>query len=133
FVQLKSNYSTWLEVIAALRYDAFAFTGVDTTTGAQLSTDGDRLSPKITIGVTPFTGFQPYFSYAEGYRAPSVTETLVSQQHPPPATFQFIPNLNLRPETGKNSELGFNVKYDDLLTSGDKLRVKASMFRNNVD
>lgn len=133
FVQLKSNYSTWLEVITALRYDAFAFTGVDTTTGAQLSTDGDRLSPKITIGITPFTGFQPYFSYAEGYRAPSVTETLVSQQHPPPATFQFIPNLNLRPETGKNSELGFNVKYDDLLTGGDKLRIKASVFRNNVD
>lgn len=133
FAQLKTNYSTWLEVITALRYDAYTFTGDDQATGTSVSTEGDRLSPKITVGVTPFTGFQPYVSYAEGYRAPAVTETLVSEQHPPPAPFQFIPNLNLRPEIGKNSEVGVNIKRDDWLVSGDKLRIKASLFRNNVD
>ena len=39
------------------------------------------LSPKITIGVTPVAGFTPYVSYAEGYRAPSITETLISGAH----------------------------------------------------
>ena len=127
FVQLKSNYSTWLEVITGLRYDNYSLHSAD------ISAAGDRLSPKITVGVTPFEGFQPYVSYAEGYRAPAVTETLVSGNHPPPASFEFIPNPNLRPEVGKNSEFGINIKRDDWLTPGDKLRIKTSYFQNNVD
>jgi hemoglobin/transferrin/lactoferrin receptor protein len=127
FVQLKSNYSTWLEVITGLRYDNYSLESPDA------SASGDRVSPKITIGVTPFAGFQPYVSYAEGYRAPAVTETLVSGDHPPPASFTFIPNPNLRPEVGKNKEFGINIKRDDWLTVGDKLRIKTSYFRNDVD
>src|SRR5262249_7973102 len=50
FVQLKSNYTTLLEVISALRYDRY------TLSGGGLSTSGDRLSPKITVGTTPFAG-----------------------------------------------------------------------------
>jgi hemoglobin/transferrin/lactoferrin receptor protein len=133
FAQLKTNYSTWLEVITALRYDAFAFNGINDDTRTNVSSSGDRLSPKITVGVTPFEGFQPYVSYAEGYRAPAITETFVSEQHPAPANFLFVPNLNLRPETGKNTEVGINIKRDDWLTAGDKLRIKASLFQNNVD
>ncbi len=135
FIQWKANYSTWFEVIGGLRYDRFAFSGLDVTTGNQVDNDGDRLSPKITIGVTPFAGFQPYISYAEGYRAPAITETLVSQQHPGVlgANFLFLPNPDLRPEVGKNTEIGINFKRDDLWVAGDKLRVKTSFFRNNVE
>ena len=46
-----------------------------------VSTGGDRFSPKITVGVTPVAGFTPYVSYAEGYRAPSITETLIAGEH----------------------------------------------------
>lgn len=127
FVQLKSNYSSWLEVITGLRYDNYSLESPDA------SAAGERLSPKITIGVTPIEGIQPYVSYAEGYRSPAVTETLVSGQHPPPASFTFLPNPNLRPEVGKNSEFGINFKRDDWLVTGDKLRIKTSYFQNNVD
>lgn len=135
FVQWKANYSTWFEVIGGLRYDRFNFSGIDVTNGNQVENDGDRLSPKITVGITPFAGFQPYISYAEGYRAPAITETLVSQQHPGVlgANFLFLPNPNLRPEVGKNTEIGINFKRDDLFVTGDKLRIKTSFFRNNVD
>lgn len=136
FAQLRTHYSSWLEIITALRYDAFEMSGTDITTGNDVNNRGDRLSPKITIGVTPFTGFQPYVSYSEGYRAPAITETFVSQQHPgssPFAAFLFIPNPNLVPEVGKNLEIGLNIKRDDLFVSGDKLRIKTSLFRNNVD
>ena len=90
---------------------------------------GDRFSPKITIGVTPVAGFTPYVSYAEGYRAPSITETLIAGEHAtgggPPlfpcpggtaGLFCFLPNPNLRPEVGKNKEAGLNLKYDDIFT-----------------
>lgn len=133
FMQLKSNYSSWLQFITALRYDSYSLEG---GTNTPVSTSGDRLSPKFTVGITPVQSTTVYATYAEGYRAPAVTETLVSQQHPgtsPFSQFVFIPNPNLRPEVGKNTEIGMNIKQDGWLAPGDKLRVKTSVFQNNVD
>lgn len=139
FGQLKSNLSTWLEVVSAIRYDHY---DLDSNT---VSTGGDRFSPKITVGVTPVAGFTPYVSYAEGYRAPSITETLISGAHAtgggpaffvcPDGTtglFCFLPNPNLRPEVGKNKEAGVNLKYDNVFTAADSFRGKFNVFRNDV-
>src|SRR4029453_3763568 len=111
-----------------------------------VSTGGDRFSPKITVGVTPGAGFTPYVSYAEGYRAPAITETLISGEHAtgggPPlfpcpggtvGLFCFLPNPNLRPEGGKNKEAGLNLKYNGVFTAGDSFRGKFNVFRNDVD
>ena len=96
--------------------------------------------------MTPVAGFTPYVSYAEGYRAPSITETLIAGAHAtgggPPffpcpdgtgGLFCFLPNPNLRPEVGKNKEIGLNLKYDDIFTAGDSFRGKFNVFRNDVD
>jgi hemoglobin/transferrin/lactoferrin receptor protein len=140
FVQLKNNYSTWLEIVSAVRYDRYDLDS------ASVSTGGDRFSPKITVGVTPVAGFTPYVSYAEGYRAPSITETLIAGEHAtgggPPlfpcpsgnvGLFCFLPNPALRPEVGKNKEAGLNLKYNDVFTSGDSFRGKVNVFRNDVE
>jgi hemoglobin/transferrin/lactoferrin receptor protein len=140
FVQLKSNYSTWLEVVGAARYDHYELSSVTA------SASGDRVSPKITVGVTPLAGFTPYVSYAEGYRAPSITETLIAGSH---ATgggpnlftcpdgrgglFCFLQNPNLRPEVGKTKEAGLNLKYDGIFAQEDTFRGKFNVFRNDVD
>jgi hemoglobin/transferrin/lactoferrin receptor protein len=142
FAQLKQNYSTWLEVISAIRYDRYDLHSPTVATGG----GGDRFSPKMTIGVTPVAGFTPYVSYAEGYRAPSITETLISGGHATgggPAFFNcpdgtsglfcFQPNPNLRPEVGKNKEIGLNLKYDNVFTAADSFRGKLNLFRNDVD
>ena len=140
FIQLKQNYSTWFEAISAIRYDRY---DLDSRT---VSTGGDRFSPKITLGVTPVAGLTPYVSYAEGYRAPSITETLIAGGHAtgggPPlfvcpdgtaGLFCFLPNPALRPEVGKNKEIGLNLKYNDIFTSGDSFRGKFNLFRNDVE
>lgn len=140
FVQLKNNYSTWLEIVSAIRYDRY-----DLDAGAT-SAGGDRFSPKITVGVTPVAGFTPYVSYAEGYRAPSITETLISGAHATgggPAFFNcpdgttglfcFLPNPNLRPEVGKNKEAGVNLKYNGIFSANDSFRGKFNAFRNDID
>ncbi len=127
FAQLKTNLSTWLEVIGAARYDNYRLEGGGYTSS------GDRVSPKITVGVTPFTGFQPYVTYAEGYRAPAVTETLVAGVHPVFPQFPFLPNPDLKPEVGKTKEAGLNLKYDNIFTTGDSFRGKFNVFRNDVD
>ena len=122
FAQWKTNYSTWFEVVGALRYDAFRLSETN---------KGDRVSPKITVGVTPFAGFTPYVTYAEGYRAPAVTEAFIDGYHPG-NIFYFLPNPNLRPEVGKTIEAGLNLKYDDILAKGDRFRGKLNVFQNEV-
>ncbi|TIM94192.1 MAG: TonB-dependent hemoglobin/transferrin/lactoferrin family receptor [Mesorhizobium sp.] len=131
YVQDKLTWE-WLEVIAGLRYDNYSLKD-DTH-----ETSGDRLSPRITVGVSPFdsaslAGLQFYGTYAEGYRSPSLSETLISGRHPAGVTFPFLPNPNLRPETGKTVEFGVNYKQDDILETGDALRIKAAYFNNDVE
>ncbi|MBR0830852.1 TonB-dependent hemoglobin/transferrin/lactoferrin family receptor [Bradyrhizobium manausense] len=139
FVQLKQNYGTWFEAVSAIRFDRYDLDSGTTHSG------GDRFSPKITLGVTPVAGFTPYVSYAEGYRAPSITETVISGAHAtgggpaffvcPNGTtglFCFLPNPNLRPEVGRNKEIGLNLKYDGIFTAADSFRGKFNLFRNDV-
>ncbi|CAN5478390.1 TonB-dependent hemoglobin/transferrin/lactoferrin family receptor [soil metagenome] len=144
FLQYKANYSSLLEVVSAVRYDNYELTSP--AGGAS----GDRFSPKITVGLLPTAVMTPYVSYAEGYRAPSITETLVTGAHVAASTFDaffqcagqpagvystfcFQPNPNLRPEVGKTKEIGLNVKKNDLFRSGDSFRGKFNIFRNDVD
>lgn len=132
FLQWKGNITQWLEVIGALRYDRYELEGLG------VANEGDRISPKITVGVTPVDWLTVYGTYAEGYRAPAVTETLVTGAHPSPqpgwnSPFTFLPNPNLRPEVGKTKEVGLNIKQDNLFLAGDRLRLKANIYRNDVE
>lgn len=125
FVQWKINYSTWFEMINALRYDGFNLAG------DAVAHSGQRLSPKTTLGITPIPGLTPYITYAEGYRAPSVTETFIAGYHPG-ELFYFMPNPNLQPEVGKTIEGGLNIKYDNVLVAEDRVRAKINVFQNNI-
>ncbi|WP_287360585.1 TonB-dependent hemoglobin/transferrin/lactoferrin family receptor [Mesorhizobium sp.] len=131
YIQDKLTWD-WLEIIAGLRYDSYK---LESDVG---ETSGDRLSPRITVGVSPFetaslAGLQFYGTYAEGYRSPSLSETLISGNHPAGVSFPFLPNPDLKPETGKTVEFGINYKRDDILEAGDAFRFKAAYFNNDVE
>ncbi|MET0429716.1 MAG: TonB-dependent hemoglobin/transferrin/lactoferrin family receptor, partial [Microvirga sp.] len=128
FIQNRLTYARWLEVIGALRYDSYSLKG------DAVETQGTRLSPKLTLGVTPWEPVTFYASYAEGYRAPALVETLIDGFHPPPiSTGRFFPNPDLKPEIAHNIEGGVNVRFNDLIGDGDQLRLKAGIYRNRVD
>jgi len=126
FIQDRVTYADWLEVIGAIRYDAYNLKN------DKISNGGGRLSPKLTVGVTPWEPVTFYATYAEGYRAPALTETLIEGFHPAPVNGEFFPNPNLRPEVARTVEAGVNLRLDDVFTGGDRLRLKAGVFRNNV-
>jgi len=127
FLQDRLPYGNWLEVIGALRYDSYRLTGGD------IENEGARSSPKIQVGITPWQPVTFYGSYAEGYRAPALIETLIEGFHPPPvSTGRFFPNPNLKPEVAHNWEGGVNLRFDDLAVSGDRLRLKVGAFHNRV-
>lgn len=127
FAQGKVTFFDTLDIIAALRYDHYELKGGD------VHSEGDRVSPKITAGITPFNGVTIFATYAEGYRAPAITETLIEGTHSPPATFPLLPNPDLKPEVAHNLEGGINIKRDNVLSSNDMFRAKLVAFQNKVD
>ncbi|WP_210496692.1 TonB-dependent hemoglobin/transferrin/lactoferrin family receptor [Microvirga antarctica] len=128
FVQDKITYASWLEIVGALRYDFYRLSGNG------IENEGTRLSPKITAGVTPWEPVTFYASYAEGYRAPALIETLIEGFHPPPVSAgRFFPNPDLKPEIAHNIEGGVNVRFNDVLAANDQFRLKVGVFRNRVD
>lgn len=126
FVQSRLTFLEMVDVIGALRYDQFDLSGDN------LDTEGSRVSPKVTVGITPITGATFFATYAEGYRAPALSETLPNGTHPG-FPFEILPNTDLRPEVAHNLEAGVNLKYDGVVTTDDVFRAKAVAFRNKVD
>ena len=75
FVQWKANYTSLLETIGAFRYDNYSLSSGNIVPRGRpvVAEDHGRLMPMAVV--------TPYASYAEGYRAPSITETLVNGPH----------------------------------------------------
>ncbi len=126
FMQSRLTFFEVVDLIGALRYDQYELSGDN------LSSEGSRVSPKVTLGVTPITGATVFATYAEGYRAPALSETLPSGVHPG-FPFVILPNTSLRAEVAHNIEGGVNLKYDGVATAGDAFRAKVVAFRNKID
>ncbi|MBL4756087.1 MAG: TonB-dependent hemoglobin/transferrin/lactoferrin family receptor [Rhizobiales bacterium] len=127
FAQDEIQINDWFQVIAALRYDEYSLEA------GGIGSSGSRVSPKITAGVTVAPGVEFFATYAEGYRAPAITETLISGIHPGGFAFIFFPNPNLRPEVAHNVEGGVNFSFDEVFTASDVFRAKVTVFHNKVD
>jgi hemoglobin/transferrin/lactoferrin receptor protein len=94
-----ANARGGLRVLGALCEDGYHLSGGGVSSG------GTHLSPKLTIGITPIRGIEFYGAYAQGYRAPSVTEPLIEGVHPTPS-FTFLPTQTSSPRlptTGKRA------------------------------
>jgi hemoglobin/transferrin/lactoferrin receptor protein len=126
FVQSQLSFNDTVELITALRYDTYELSSDG------LNSDGDHVSPKVTLGVTPIKGITLFSTYAEGYRAPALSETLPSGQHPG-FPFIILPNPALEAEVAHNIEGGVNLKFDGIATAGDAFRAKAVVYHNRVE
>lgn len=126
FVQDELTWNAF-SLVGALRFDSYRLKG-----GGVTSKD-DAVSPKLTLGYDILPGLSVYGSWAEAFRAPAVTETLINGTHPPPANFRFLPNPDLKPETAENWELGVNLARNGVLRPDDALRVKASVYKAEVE
>lgn len=115
----------WLEVSAGARFDYYEAEG-EGVAAVFPDRSESRLSPNFGAVVTPFDGLQLFAQYKEGFRPPSLRELYWE-------LYNLQVNPDLTGEVSKSWEFGFNVLRDDVLTAGDKVRFKASYFRNRYD
>ena len=116
----------WLTISGGGRYDHYQSKGEGYLVKYP-EKSGERFSPNADVVLTPFDGLQFYGQYKEGYRPPSLRE---SHWH-----YEGLlrNNPDLLPEVSKNKEVGVNLLRKDIVTTGDKLRAKFSMFDNHYD
>lgn len=117
----------------SVRYDHYD------TSSKTVKYKDNHLSPatKLTWIVTNWLDFTA--KYNEAFRAPSMQERFVSGAHFGASIIgglnainRFVANPNLRPETAKNKEITANLHFDSLFKQGDKFKIEATYFRNDV-
>ncbi|MCX5580943.1 TonB-dependent receptor domain-containing protein [Kaistia terrae] len=131
-----------VDVIAGLRYD---FYNLDGSYNAQLGNplnipigfhdvdnSGGRINPKLTIALNPYEWLQPYVTYSESTRPPTISETMLGGSHPGGGVNAY-PNPFLVPEIQKGWEIGTNIRRDNVLTENDSLRIKANYYYQNIE
>lgn len=119
----------WNERVAfipALRYDAVRQTNPDLPTRKE-----SEVSPQFTLALYPAQNWMLYGTWAEAFRAPSLTELYVRGQHFPGNN--FVPNPDLAPEYAENKEIGVGYTRRDFFSDGDGLRVRLTAFRNDYE
>jgi len=60
-----------------------------------------RFDPKLTLAAQVLDWLQPYVTYSESFRAPTISETLTGGIHPGGTNISFQPNPFLDPEIQK--------------------------------
>jgi hemoglobin/transferrin/lactoferrin receptor protein len=133
------------DLIAGLRYDIYKLDGTFTanatnafplqlTPGQTYSVDQSegRVDPKITLAARVTPWLQPYITYSESMRAPTINETMAGGSHPG-GTSSFSPNPFLKPEVQKGWEFGANIVQNGVLARGDSFRLKADYYTMNVE
>lgn len=134
------------DLIVGLRYDMYGLNGsvnINPAAGLPnppyvpgryiLDKDGGSFDPKVTLAAQVTDWLQPYITYSESMRAPSVSELFAGGTHPGAAGVGFAPNPFLNPESQKGIEVGANIRKDGLFTPADSFRFKGDYYHMNVD
>jgi hemoglobin/transferrin/lactoferrin receptor protein len=126
FSKAKLEVTDWLTLNAGGRYDHYSSEAGDYLS-SHPAQSGSRFNPNVSITLEPLDGLQFYGLYTEGYRPPSLREShwnygVILQVNP-----------DLEPELAKNIEFGVNVLKEGIISAGDTLRLKASVFNNKYE
>ncbi|MFQ5534082.1 MAG: TonB-dependent hemoglobin/transferrin/lactoferrin family receptor [Sphingomonadales bacterium] len=125
-----------LSIVPGVRWDK-----VDLTpTGDFPSRDESEFTPRVAVGFEPTDGIYLWGSYAEAFRAPSLTELFADGVHfsvplgPGMLVVnEFIPGLDLAPEQADTFEVGARFARRDLLAKEDELRIEGSYYHSDID
>jgi hemoglobin/transferrin/lactoferrin receptor protein len=128
FAQLEISWSDKLMIIPGARIDWTDLKpGATVVNGATLTNrvKDSGISPKIAAIYSITDRFGLFGSVAHTVRMPNIDETFTRSATRPA-------NPALRPESSDNYEVGFTLSFDKLAGRHDKLRLKTTLFQNDV-
>jgi hemoglobin/transferrin/lactoferrin receptor protein len=136
FSQLKFSLGN-VDLITGLRYDTYSIQATlpnypSMGQSTKVDIDEGRLNPKATLAAKVLPWLQPYVTYAETMRAPTLFEVALGGTHPG-GGIGFKANPFLEPEVSKGWEFGFNIVKDNVFKRGDAFRFKAAYFDLDVE
>jgi outer membrane receptor protein involved in Fe transport len=107
YLQLEQKPWPWLTLSAGARYEYNAFLTPDSILGQAIPQGGNEESKPIfragaNVRFNPFSYLRA--SWGQGYRFPTIAEKYINTVF---GGFQVVPNLQLRSETGWNTEIGW--------------------------
>ncbi len=129
YADIKWKPLDWLTFDAGVRYTTFETWGAYEAGGASVEAGqkGSGVTPTAGVTVEVLKGLQLFGKYSEGYRPPSIRETV-------PQAFAGYPvNPTLRPEQSRNFEFGANYLTQGVLQSDDALKIKLAYFNNRYE
>ena len=138
FAQIEAEAATPLGrvlFIPGVRWDRFRNRRPGKATPAE-----DAVSPKLGVSWFPHEHLLLFASWAESFRAPNMNEVFNEGIHfrIPLGPFVeapnfFVPNPDLKPESGRTVEAGAGYDGPLGLREGDRLRLKGSYFHAKID
>lgn len=112
-VRYKPGDSAWT-LLPGLRWDRYQVDAEvdplfaqDNPTGAVADTDTRRLTSKLGARLDLDRDNRLYLAWAEGFRAPPFADVNIALSLPVP-NYVVLPNPDLKPESSRGLELGFN-------------------------
>ena len=132
FVQDEIAINDYISVIPMLRYSYFKR---ESSNPDYKDFSDSKVTPGITVSVTPMNGLSFWASAVEGFRAPVLDELYYSVDLGMP----WLPggvvdaNPDLKPEKSWNYEVGMNALFGGLITDRDQTSIKAAFFYDDVE
>lgn len=128
FVQDEIRWNQAWSTLLGLRYDHYR-----SEPDAEVAPDQNDSAWSAQAGLLWQVAdwLQLYASYAEAFRAPSLTELYATGTHF--GANQFVPNPDLKPEQAANKEIGLRTRWAGLFAARDLLQFQVTAFRNDVD
>lgn len=103
------------------------------------STSEGEVSNSVTLSWQTTEWMSLHAIYDEAFRAPAIDELYPSGYHFGFDTMgfnvlnQFMPNPDLQPEKARNKEFSARFSWDEIFNRDDHFRMRASVFRNDVE
>ena len=97
------------------------------------SRSDSKVTPGITLTLSPSKQLSFYASVQTGYRPPFLDELYTSIEYPEFGMYSVVlPNPDLKPEESINVEIGVNGDYKSLFSDSDRFVFHANVFRDRV-
>lgn len=125
-------------IVPGIRFDSFELR----PEGNFPRRDENDVSPRVAVGVKPVEWLYIWGSYAEAFRAPTLTELFNDGVHFSipnvfgPGTLiinEFAPTPLLEPEAAESFEAGVRIRQSDLFFDGDGFEMSGAYFTSDID